>query len=163
MPFLVVKSTLLFFFSPPLSLLLAFVLPDDSFASHSGWNHSGKFGTVGFLNGVMGIVNAERTLNLIRTLAEFISLPGNSEVRLFLFPFPPSLVRTRTNAWMSEKQVIPMFSVLNEPFLHVIGIEAITSLYVSPFPISTSPLRSLHFPLSTAITKPTTQSETHLD
>lgn len=47
----------------------------------SGWNHSGRVGPINFLNGVNGIVNAQRTLNIIRTLAEFISRPEYSMVR----------------------------------------------------------------------------------
>lgn len=38
-----------------------------------GYNHSGKLGSVNFLNGMMGIANAERTLEYIRVIAEFIS------------------------------------------------------------------------------------------
>lgn len=43
--------------------------------SQNGWNHSGRLGTVGFLNGVMGIANAQRTLNYVRILVEFINQP----------------------------------------------------------------------------------------
>lgn len=39
----------------------------------SGYNHSGKLGQVDFLNGVMGVANAQRTLNYIRIFTEFIS------------------------------------------------------------------------------------------
>lgn len=46
----------------------------------SGWNHSGRNGPVNFMNGVMGIVNGQRTLNIIRALAEFVCLPENNEV-----------------------------------------------------------------------------------
>ncbi|KAJ7105074.1 exo-beta-1,3-glucanase [Mycena crocata] len=41
--------------------------------SQNGWNHSGKSGTVNFMNGVMGIANAQRTLTYLRTLTEFAS------------------------------------------------------------------------------------------
>ncbi|SCZ96364.1 BZ3500_MvSof-1268-A1-R1_Chr8-2g10145 [Microbotryum saponariae] len=75
------------------------------FKSLSGWNHSGKSGTVNLMNGVMGIANAERTLNIVRSLARFISLPVN-------------------------RNIIPMFSVLNEPYLNVIGHAALRPLYV---------------------------------
>lgn len=47
----------------------------------SGWNHSGRNGPINFMNGVMGIVNGQRTLNIVRALAGFICLPENSEVR----------------------------------------------------------------------------------
>lgn len=38
-----------------------------------GYNHSGKLGSINFLNGMMGIANAERALEYIRVIAEFIS------------------------------------------------------------------------------------------
>ncbi|KAJ7643673.1 exo-beta-1,3-glucanase [Roridomyces roridus] len=41
--------------------------------SQNGWNHSGKAGTVNFMNGVMGIANAQRTLTYLRILTEFAS------------------------------------------------------------------------------------------
>ncbi|EGG10416.1 family 5 glycoside hydrolase [Melampsora larici-populina 98AG31] len=72
--------------------------------SQNGWNHSGKFGTIGFLHGAMGIANAQRSLNYIRTLAEFISQP-------------------------QYKNVVPMFSVLNEAQLSIIGSAPLRSWY----------------------------------
>ncbi|KAH9810466.1 family 5 glycoside hydrolase [Melampsora americana] len=72
--------------------------------SQNGWNHSGKFGTIGFLHGAMGIANAQRSFNYIRTLAEFISQP-------------------------QYKNVVPMFSVLNEAQLSVIGSAPLRSWY----------------------------------
>jgi hypothetical protein len=44
--------------------------------SQNGWNHLGRLGTIGFLNGPMGYANAQRTLNYIRIMAEFISQPS---------------------------------------------------------------------------------------
>ncbi|CCA73562.1 related to EXG1-exo-beta-1,3-glucanase (I/II), major isoform [Serendipita indica DSM 11827] len=48
--------------------------------SQNGWNHSGKMGQVNFLNGVMGLANAQRTLDYIRILAEFISQPEYANI-----------------------------------------------------------------------------------
>ena len=76
--------------------------------SQNGYNHSSKLGTINFLNGVMGIANAQRTLNYIRTLAEFISQP-------------------------QYRDVIPMFSILNEPYAATIGVDMLRHLCV-PFP-----------------------------
>lgn len=42
-------------------------------SSQNGWNHSGRFGTQNFLLGPMGLANAQRGLDYIRILAEFIS------------------------------------------------------------------------------------------
>ena len=41
--------------------------------SQNGWNHLGRLGTIGFLNGPMGYANAHCTLNRICILTEFIS------------------------------------------------------------------------------------------
>ncbi|SCV67335.1 BQ2448_5981 [Microbotryum intermedium] len=71
--------------------------------SQNGYNHSGKQGSINFLNGVMGIANAQRTLDYIRTLTEFISQPQYSNV-------------------------VPMFSVLNEPYGVTIGADALRHL-----------------------------------
>ncbi|KAK4047827.1 hypothetical protein OIV83_005170 [Microbotryomycetes sp. JL201] len=74
----------------------------------SGWNHSGRYGSVGFLNGVMGVTNAQRTLNIIRALAEFVSRPENSPV-------------------------IPMMTVLNEPFMRTTGVHALRTFYLEAY------------------------------
>ncbi|KAF7798806.1 hypothetical protein EIP86_010031 [Pleurotus ostreatoroseus] len=41
--------------------------------SQNGYNHSGKLGMVNFMNGVMGVANAQRTMDYIRVITEFIS------------------------------------------------------------------------------------------
>ena len=53
----------------------------------------------------MGIANAQRTLNYIRTLAEFISQP-------------------------QYLSVVPMFSILNEPYAATIGVDTLRHLFV---------------------------------
>lgn len=50
------------------------------FRPTTGYNHSGKRGQVNFLNGVMGIANAQRMLDYIRIIAEFISQPEYKDV-----------------------------------------------------------------------------------
>ncbi|PCH35792.1 glycoside hydrolase family 5 protein [Wolfiporia cocos MD-104 SS10] len=73
--------------------------------SQNGYNHSGKMGMVNFLNGVMGVANAERALEYIRVIAEFIS--------------------------QSEYQpVVPIFSIVNEPLLTTIGKDTLTTFYL---------------------------------
>lgn len=73
--------------------------------SQNGYNHSGKSGQIDFLNGVMGIANAQRTLNYIRIITEFIT--------------------------QSEYQnVVPMFGIVNEALLSTIGTNEITSFYI---------------------------------
>lgn len=58
--------------------------------SQNGWNHSGRSGTVGFLNGTLGDLNAERTTGLVSDMIQFFSKPEWSHV-------------------------VPIFGVLNEP------------------------------------------------
>ncbi|KAF8270225.1 glycoside hydrolase superfamily [Lactarius quietus] len=43
--------------------------------SQNGYNHSGKQGQINFLDGFMGLANAQRTLDYIRIITEFISQP----------------------------------------------------------------------------------------
>ena len=71
--------------------------------SQNGWNHSGRLGTIGFLNGPMGYANAQRTLNYIRIIAEFISQP-------------------------QYKDVVPIFGIINEPGGSTIGQDALSRL-----------------------------------
>lgn len=40
---------------------------------YAGYNHSGKQGNVNFLRGPMGLANAQRALDYIRTYTQFIS------------------------------------------------------------------------------------------
>ena len=71
----------------------------------SGLNHSGRSGPINFLNGPMGIANADRTMGYIRVLAEFIS--------------------------QNEYQdVVQMFGVINEPLMGIIGRDPLDRLYV---------------------------------
>ncbi|KIY53213.1 glycoside hydrolase [Fistulina hepatica ATCC 64428] len=73
--------------------------------SQNGWNHSGKQGSVNFLHGAMGVANAQRALEYIRTYTEFFS--------------------------QSEYQdVVVMFGYLNEPMLSAIGQDTLEEFYV---------------------------------
>ncbi|KAJ7168199.1 glycoside hydrolase family 5 protein, partial [Mycena crocata] len=72
--------------------------------SQNGWNHSGRLGSYGVLFGPMGIANAQRSLDYIRILAEFISQP-------------------------QYKDVITMFGVTNEPQGNSIGLDVYLQAY----------------------------------
>ncbi|CCM06308.1 uncharacterized protein FIBRA_08559 [Fibroporia radiculosa] len=73
--------------------------------SQNGYNHSGKMGMINFLNGAMGVANAERALEYIRVIAEFIS--------------------------QTEYQpLVPLFSIVNEPLLSTIGKDSLTTFYL---------------------------------
>lgn len=71
--------------------------------SQNGWNHSGRLGTIGLLNGPMGFANAQRSLDIIRVIAEFISQP-------------------------QYRDVVSMFGFINEPQGSVVGQDALSSL-----------------------------------
>jgi len=76
--------------------------------SQNGWNHSGKLGSVNWLNGLMGIANAQRSLTYIQTLVEFISQPRYSPV-------------------------IPMFGVINEALFTTIGPQPLYGFYLESY------------------------------
>jgi len=67
-----------------------------------GYNHSGQKGTINFLNGIMGVANAERTMGYIRILTEFISQP-------------------------EYQNLIPVFGIINEPVIQTIGKDQLSA------------------------------------
>jgi glucan 1,3-beta-glucosidase len=73
--------------------------------SQNGYNHSGKLGQINFLNGPMGFANAQRMLDYIRVITEFITQPEYANL-------------------------IPMFGIVNEAFLPDIGRDVLTSFYL---------------------------------
>ncbi|KAJ7771675.1 glycoside hydrolase family 5 protein [Mycena metata] len=76
--------------------------------SQNGWNHSGRLGSYNVMYGPMGIANAERSLNYIRMLAEFISQP-------------------------EYRDVIAMFGVTNEPQGNSIGLSNLQTYYFAAY------------------------------
>ncbi|UZJ56084.1 hypothetical protein CBS101457_005404 [Exobasidium rhododendri] len=79
--------------------------------SQNGYNHGGRLGTFNFLNSPAGLVSAERTLDIIRTLTEFISQP-------------------------EILNVVPAFGILNEPNIPVgIGLDNIKRFYTETYNI----------------------------
>lgn len=75
--------------------------------SQNGLNHSGRLGSINFLNGVMGVVNAQRTLNCIRVLTELVSQPAYRHVMLF--------------------------NIVNEAYVSTIGPQAIRQFYFEAY------------------------------
>ncbi|KAF8739527.1 hypothetical protein AX14_009299 [Amanita brunnescens Koide BX004] len=76
--------------------------------SQNGWNHSGKSGSVNFMNGVMGIANAQRTLTYYRILTEFVSQD-------------------------QYKDVVGIVGIVNEILWSAIGKTAVQSLYFAAY------------------------------
>ncbi|RPD66329.1 glycoside hydrolase [Lentinus tigrinus ALCF2SS1-7] len=76
--------------------------------SQNGWNHSGRLGQINVLYGPMGVPNAQRSLDYIRIIAEFISQPEYSDV-------------------------VVMFGITNEPFGPTIGKDVIKQYYVKAY------------------------------
>ncbi|KAF8919326.1 glycoside hydrolase [Mucidula mucida] len=78
--------------------------------SQNGWNHSGKLGTVNFLNGPMGYANAQRSLDYIRIIAEFISQP-------------------------QYRDVVVLFGIANEVQGSTVGKEQVQAFYLQAYEI----------------------------
>lgn len=76
--------------------------------SQNGYNHSGRVGFINYLQGLMGKANGQRTMDYIRQIAQFISQPEISPV-------------------------VPMFSVINEPYAITIGQPALESWYADVY------------------------------
>ncbi|KAJ7197147.1 exo-beta-1,3-glucanase [Mycena pura] len=76
--------------------------------SQNGWNHSGRLGSYNVLFGPMGIANAQRSLDYIRILAEFISQP-------------------------EYKDVVTLFGITNEPQGNSIGIDVLQRYYLQAY------------------------------
>ncbi|KAJ6606478.1 exo-beta-1,3-glucanase [Mycena vulgaris] len=76
--------------------------------SQNGWNHSGRLGSYNVLFGPMGIANAQRSLDYVRIIAEFISQP-------------------------QYRDVIAMFGVTNEPQGNQIGKDSLSRYYLQAY------------------------------
>ncbi|KAI0695715.1 glycoside hydrolase superfamily [Cytidiella melzeri] len=76
--------------------------------SQNGLNHSGRLGPINFMNGPMGVANAQRTLEYIRVITEFISQPE----------YVP---------------VVQAFGMINEPLLGIIGRDVLDSFYLEAY------------------------------
>ncbi|CAE6427831.1 unnamed protein product, partial [Rhizoctonia solani] len=73
--------------------------------SQNAFDHSGKRGDINFLRGSMGVVNAQRALNVMRSITEFISRD-------------------------EYKDIVQMFGVMNEPMSQRIGMDSLTAFYL---------------------------------
>ncbi|ODN81033.1 hypothetical protein L202_03131 [Cryptococcus amylolentus CBS 6039] len=76
--------------------------------SQNGWNHSGKGGSVNFLYGVMGIANAQRSLETVRSITEYISQDG-------------------------IKEVVTMIGLVNEVQGYVVGQDVLAAYYYQAY------------------------------
>lgn len=70
--------------------------------SQNGWNHSGRQGVVGWLNGTDGSLNAQRSLDLHNQLSQFFAQPR-------------------------YKNVITIYGLCNEPKMLSIPVEAVVN------------------------------------
>ncbi|KAJ7061463.1 glycoside hydrolase family 5 protein [Mycena amicta] len=73
--------------------------------SQNGYNHSGKGGQINFLNGNMGVANAQRAVDYIRIITEFIA----------------------QEQW---QDVVQMFGVMNEARMAIIGQDPLYAFYL---------------------------------
>ncbi|TXT13576.1 hypothetical protein VHUM_00943 [Vanrija humicola] len=72
--------------------------------SQNGWNHSGKVGPINWMHGVMGIANAQRSLEYMRSMIQYISQPG-------------------------IKEVVPVFGLVNEVLSSAVGQGTMGTFY----------------------------------
>ncbi|OAD72053.1 glycoside hydrolase family 5 protein [Phycomyces blakesleeanus NRRL 1555(-)] len=71
--------------------------------SQNGWNHSGRQGTIGWLNGTQGVFNADRTLAIVEAMARHFSDPEWSHaVPLFGVLNEPAMTSLKNHAAMME-------------------------------------------------------------
>ena len=86
--------------------------------SQNGWDHSGRRSAqVNFLNGPMGLANAERYLNYVSASDRRLAL--TSQVRAI----------TQFVSQPQWRNVVCMFSPLNEPYMITTGQDVYQSLY----------------------------------
>lgn len=78
--------------------------------SENGWNHSGKLGTINWMASIMGLANAQRSLDYVRTLSQFIAQPEYAPI-------------------------IQMFGFINEPFAVTIGQPQVGAYYLEAYRI----------------------------
>lgn len=71
--------------------------------SQNGWNHSGRSGQINWMRGAMGLANAQRSLEYLRSFTQYISQPG-------------------------VKEVVPMLGLVNEILYPEVGKPAMGSL-----------------------------------
>ena len=113
-----------------------------------------------WLNGVMGVANAERSLDYIRAIAEFISQVSISFMNLrsssLNCVFKPQY-----------KDLIPVFGILNEPFSPTVGKAQLRSLQVFSsvryfrFDAHDRPfIPATHVPTKCSATSPGSEQET---
>ncbi|KAI8053165.1 glycoside hydrolase superfamily [Gilbertella persicaria] len=76
--------------------------------SQNGWNHSGKSGPVGFLNGTHGEENADKTIKVVNEMIQFFTKPEWSNV-------------------------VPVFGVLNEPAMIKIPEKKVRKWYETSY------------------------------
>ncbi|KAF8321309.1 glycoside hydrolase family 5 protein [Clavulina sp. PMI_390] len=72
--------------------------------SQNGFNHAGVLNAINWMYGTMGIANAQRSLDIVRTIAEFISQD-------------------------EYKDVVTMFGLVNEPQLYLLGQDVVGHFY----------------------------------
>lgn len=70
--------------------------------SQNGWNHSGRLGAIGWLNGTDGALNAQRSLDLHDQLSTFFAQPR-------------------------YRNVVAIYGLVNEPKMSVLNIDEVVS------------------------------------
>ena len=93
--------------------------------SQNGWNHSGRQGTIGWLNGTDGTLNAQRSLDIHRQLSAFFAQPRYANLvtmyGLVNEPRMVSLVTSSVISWSESAISIVRASGMPNSTIIVIG------------------------------------------
>ncbi|KAJ7692426.1 glycoside hydrolase superfamily [Mycena rosella] len=98
--------------------------------SQNGYNHSGKGGQINFLNGIMGVANAQRALDYIRIIAEFISQPEYRDV-VPMFGILTALFVFYRNLAAFHLLMFPSYLQAHDMIRKITGIGAGNGPYIS--------------------------------
>ncbi|KFY67883.1 hypothetical protein V497_00168 [Pseudogymnoascus sp. VKM F-4516 (FW-969)] len=97
--------------------------------SQNGWNHSGRQGDIGWLNGTDGDVNAERSLDIHRSLSQFFSQPRYKNIIAFYGlvnePKMTALVVTDVYAWTAKAYAIARENGITCPIVFGDGFQGL--------------------------------------
>ncbi|KAF2760192.1 glycoside hydrolase, partial [Pseudovirgaria hyperparasitica] len=89
--------------------------------SQNGWNHSGRQGTIGWLNGTDGDLNAQRSLDIHAQLSTFFAQPRYKNlITLYGLANEPRMVDLNTNAvlnWTKTATALIRANGLDHPIV----------------------------------------------
>jgi hypothetical protein len=97
--------------------------------SQNGYNHAGRLNALNWMTGVMGIANAQRGLEVIRTIVEFISQPEYKDI-VVMFGLVKFLTPAVPNRIIVPSLMLIRLLQVNEPATYELDLNVIGHLYV---------------------------------